>query len=74
MSISYTKEQKQKAKADGLHLVSIDVGWAMSFQGAVSEEERDELAKYLIAFLGRRRATLKAVAAEIDSVIREVAP
>lgn len=58
MAVTYTKAQKDTAKKDGLHLVTIAAA-GMEFQGATTEEERDELLKYILAFVQRRREWLK---------------
>lgn len=58
MSVSYSQEQKAATKESHLHLVTISAG-GMEFQGPTSDEERNELVKYLLAFLDRRRAQLQ---------------
>lgn len=62
MAVTYSAEQRDEAKNTDTHLVTIGVG-GMEFQGGVSEEERDALARHLLDLLARRRAALKAAQA-----------
>lgn len=54
MAVTYSAEQKKRAKDEGKHLVTIGVA-GMSFQGPVTEEERDEVLRFFVAFQDRRR-------------------
>ena len=58
MAITYTKEHRKASVAGNLPLVTIDTG-GMHFQGPTTEEEREELVHYLLAFLKRRREAEK---------------
>jgi hypothetical protein len=57
MAVTYTKEQRAIAKADGLHLVTLAVG-GIEFQGPVSAEEKDRVTQFILGFLERRREWL----------------
>ncbi|WP_088260661.1 hypothetical protein [Fimbriiglobus ruber] len=58
MAVTYTKAQKDRAKADGLHLATISVS-GVEFQGPVTEDDRIHLLKILTDYLSRRSAKLK---------------
>lgn len=53
MSISYDKAQRDRAKRDKLHLVTIDA-LGISFQGPVDRDEAFKLFEYLKGVLSRR--------------------
>ena len=53
MAITYTKAQKDRAKAEGLKLVTIDAH-GLSFQGPTTAEECAALEAYILAFVNRR--------------------
>lgn len=59
MAVTYKKEVKDKAKEDGKHLITMEVP-GLFFQGAVDDEERDQLNRYILDFLDRRRKKLAA--------------
>ncbi len=62
---SYSAEQRKAAKDSGNHLATISIG-GMEFSGPVNDEERDEIAQFLLDFQKRRRhiAEVKAEAAQ----------
>jgi hypothetical protein len=55
VSVTYEKSQRDRAKRDRLHLVTIDA-LGVAFQGPVDRDEAFALFEYLKAFLDRRRA------------------
>lgn len=55
MAASYTQEERHEARKAGRHLATIDVA-GMRFSGVVNDEERDEIAQFLLDFQKRRRA------------------
>jgi len=64
MAVTYTADQRQAAKDKEQHLITMSIGdGALEFQGVVDEEERDALATHMLGFFTRRRAALKATAA-----------
>ncbi len=54
MSVTYTREQRQRADSDGLVLITVDVP-GLSFQGPVTSDDRDSLLKWLTELFDRRR-------------------
>ena len=58
MSVSYTKVQRNRAKADGLHLATI-AARGIELQGPVTLDESVEIFEFLSEFLKRRSERLK---------------
>lgn len=57
--VTYTKEQRARAKVEGTHLVTIEVG-GVSFQGPVTGPEMDTVGAFLIGFLKDHVAAIAA--------------
>lgn len=55
MPVSYTKEQRERAKADGGTLVAVAVG-GMEFVGPVGQEEAERVMEFLLGMFARQRA------------------
>jgi hypothetical protein len=55
MSVTYTKSDREKAEAEGLKLITINIGASVGFQGPISEEEEQMLLKYYLGFVERRQ-------------------
>ena len=55
----YTKSQRDKAKAEGLKLCAIDTPH-VSFAGPATQEEHDEIVRFLNEFLKRRFDRIRA--------------
>lgn len=53
MAITYTKEQRERAKLEGWSLGTLGVT-GFEFQGPVAPEERDEIVEFMAGFLKRR--------------------
>lgn len=60
MAVSYTQELRDYAKEAGLWPVTLNVG-AVTYQEAVTEEGRDEVLEFLLAFKRREAARLMPV-------------
>lgn len=54
MPVSYTKEQKDKAKADELHLVTVAAA-GLVFQEAVPNSWEDEVAHFVLHMRAKYR-------------------
>ncbi len=54
MSVTYTKDQRNRADREVLALITVDVP-GLSFQGPVSLEDRDSLLKWLTELFDRHR-------------------
>ena len=57
MAVTYTKEQRQAARQEGLALITLAVP-GLEFQGPVPKEESDLLLYYITQFFKRRREWL----------------
>lgn len=66
MTVTYRKAQREKAKVEGLRLITVSVP-GLEFQGPVSKEDANSLLAWLTAFLGRRRGHLPPCTAVADS-------
>jgi hypothetical protein len=50
VKIKYSKEMRDRAKADGLHLVTVDVP-GMTYQGPITIEQRREMIQMLTRWI-----------------------
>jgi hypothetical protein len=53
MGVSYTKAQRELAKREGLHLVTL-AAKGIEVQAPVSKEEMDWVAAFILDFIRRR--------------------
>jgi GTP-binding protein EngB required for normal cell division len=53
MKVSYTKEQRMRAQADSLALVTIDLP-GFTFQGPVDRERAEQLDKFVMQWISER--------------------
>jgi hypothetical protein len=60
MKVSYTKEQRMRAKADNLALVTIDLP-GFTFQGPVDRERAGKLDAFVMEWISERRPGPNAV-------------
>jgi hypothetical protein len=58
MAVTYSKAQRDRAKKDGLHLVTM-AARGVEVQAPVSEEESKRLADFIHDFLARHAAELR---------------
>lgn len=54
MKISYTKEQRIRAKADNLALVTIDLP-GFTFQGPVDRDRAEQLDKFVMQWITEKK-------------------
>ena len=59
MSVTYTKEQREHARAKGMTLATVAVV-GLEFQGPVTDAERDEILEFWMVFHKRRVVRLAA--------------
>jgi hypothetical protein len=60
MAVTYSKEQRELAKRDGLHLVTISAG-GVEYQAPVPAEEMERVKAFIMESLARRRMWLKSL-------------
>ncbi len=60
MSVTYTKQQREMAKREGLHLITLATEY-IEVQAPVSEEEMRRISELIVEFLERRRKWLETV-------------
>jgi hypothetical protein len=63
VKFQYDPDQKKRAKEKNQKLVAVDAG-GLEFSGPVTQEELMEVNEFLLGFLKRRAARLKAEAEE----------
>lgn len=70
MAVTYTKSQREYAKREGLHLVTL-AAKGIEVQAPVTEEEMERVVRFVLGFLERRSAWLreKAAAGEPDTFV-----
>lgn len=63
MAVTYSKEQREYAKTNGMSLGTVAVV-GLEFQGPITTEERDEILEFWMGFHKRRGERLKAAKGE----------